>query len=232
MDEPLRLKALETRRAPAVADQVYDAIYDQVVTLELPPGARISEADVSRALGVSRQPVRDAFWRLSHLGFLTIRPQRATTVSPISEAAVLQARFVRTALEVETVRIAAATLGPADHHQLAALLDAQAAAVAEHDRERFHGLDDEFHRLICELSGNGFAWALIRERKAHMDRVRFLSLAFGADAALADHRLIVAALVARDEAAAIAAMRVHLGRIADIMARVRAEGGVPFAGDA
>jgi DNA-binding GntR family transcriptional regulator len=30
-------------------------------------------------MGVSRQPVRDAFWRLSQLGFLTIRPQRATT---------------------------------------------------------------------------------------------------------------------------------------------------------
>jgi DNA-binding GntR family transcriptional regulator len=232
MDDTLRFRALETSRTPAVTDQVYDAIYDQVVTVELPPGTRISEADVARALGVSRQPVRDAFWRLSKLGFLTIRPQRATTVSPISEAAVLQARFVRTALEVETVRIAAATLGPADHARLAALLDAQAAAVAEHDRERFHGLDDEFHRLICELSGHGFAWALIREHKAHMDRVRFLSLAFGAEAALADHRVIVEALVAHDEEAAIAAMRIHLGRIAEIMDRVRAEGGVPFAGDA
>jgi DNA-binding GntR family transcriptional regulator len=232
MDEPLRFRTLETRRAPAVADQVFDAIYDQVVTLELPPGARISETEVARALGVSRQPVRDAFWRLSQLGFLTIRPQRATTVTPISEAAVLQARFVRTALEVETVRIAAANLGPADHAGLAGVMDAQAEAVAGRDRERFHRLDDDFHRLICEASGHGFAWALIREHKAHMDRVRFLSLAFGAEAALADHRVIVDALVARDEEAAIAAMRIHLGRIADIMARVRAEGGVPFAGDA
>lgn len=231
MDETLRLRALETSRPPAVADQVYEAIYDQVVRLELPPGARISEAEVARALEVSRQPVRDAFWRLSKLGFLTIRPQRATTVSPISEAAVLRARFVRTALEVETMRVAVATLDDPDFDRIAQLLDAQAAAVAARDRERFHGLDDEFHRVIGELSGLGFAWAMIREHKAHLDRVRFASLAFGADTALADHRVIVAALVARDEEAAVAAMRAHLGRISDIMARLRAEGGVQFASD-
>jgi DNA-binding GntR family transcriptional regulator len=229
MDEPLRLQALATSRVRAVADQVFDAIYDQVVTLELPPGSRISEADVARALEVSRQPVRDAFWRLSKLGFLTIRPQRPTTISPISEAAVLQARFVRTALEVETVRIAARTLRSADHDQLVALLAAQAAAVADHDRERFHGLDDEFHRLICELSGHGFAWALIREHKAHMDRVRFLSLGFGADLALKEHRAIVAAVRAGDVPAAVAAVRLHLSRIEDIIARIRADGAVLFA---
>ena len=40
------------------------------------------------------QPVRDAFWRLSQLGFLTIRPQRSTEVSAISERAVQQADVV------------------------------------------------------------------------------------------------------------------------------------------
>ena len=76
------LPSLETVRAPSAADQIFAALYRQVLTLELPPGSRLSEAEVARRMGVSRQPVRDAFWRLSQLGFLTIRPQRATTVSP------------------------------------------------------------------------------------------------------------------------------------------------------
>jgi DNA-binding GntR family transcriptional regulator len=69
--------------------------------------------------------------------------------------------------------------------------------------------------------GYGFAWTLIRESKAQMDRVRWLSLAFGAPTALDDHRRIVAAIRARDPEAAVAAVRAHLDRILRILAQVR-----------
>ena len=82
MSRMIDLPSLETVRAPSVADQIFATLYHRVITLELPPGARLSEAEVARQMGVSRQPVRDAFWRLSQLGFLTIRPQRATDSQP------------------------------------------------------------------------------------------------------------------------------------------------------
>ena len=126
----------------------------QVVTLALPPGARLSEAEVARAAGVSRQPVRDAFWRLSQLGFLTIRPQRSTEVSVISEQAVhagaLRAHGARGRDDAARGRAASERRSSP---RWTAILDAQAAAVAADDRERFHALDDEFHRRICALLG-------------------------------------------------------------------------------
>ncbi len=103
----LQLQAIETKRAPSVTEQVFEELYQRVISLELPPGAKLSEVEVARHMGVSRQPVRDAFYRLSRLGLLTIRPQRATIVAPISERDVLQARFIRTAIEQETVQVAA-----------------------------------------------------------------------------------------------------------------------------
>jgi DNA-binding GntR family transcriptional regulator len=175
--------------------------------------------------------VRDAFWRLSQLGFLIVRPQRATTVSPISVADVRQARFIRTALEVETIRVATEVLDAADLAALAELIERQAEAVAAGARERFHALDEEFHRQLCERAGVGFTWALIREKKAHMDRVRYLSLAFNAADALAEHRTIMAALVARDAEAGAAAMRAHLARIDAIIARVRETHAALFAAE-
>jgi DNA-binding GntR family transcriptional regulator len=217
------LPALGAVRAPSAADQVFSALYRRVLTLELPPGSRLSEAEVARRMGVSRQPVRDAFWRLSQLGFLTIRPQRATTVSPISERSVEQARFIRTALEVETVRLAAERCSGDALAALVRQLADQEVAVAADDRERFHGLDDQFHRMLCDAAGQGFVWSLIREHKAHMDRVRFISLAFSAEQALADHRLILNALTDGDATAAVAVMRRHLGRISDVIAVIRAE---------
>lgn len=224
MVDSLELPSVETvERAPSAADQIFAAIYRQVLTMELRPGTRISEADVARQAGVSRQPVRDAFWRLSQLGLLTVRPQRATIVSPISELAVHRARFVRTAVEVETIRLAIERRTDAGVADLERQVDAQAVAVAAGDRERFHALDDAFHQTICELADAGFAWSLIREYKAQMDRVRFLSLAFGKEQALEDHRRILDAFRRGDVGGATAAMRAHLGQIVAILTRIRAE---------
>ena len=64
----------------SAAERVFGHLKTDIVALRLPPGTRLSEADVALEMDVSRQPVRDAFYRLSRLGFLTIRPQRATIV--------------------------------------------------------------------------------------------------------------------------------------------------------
>ena len=88
-------------------------------------------------------------------------------------------------------------------------------------RDAFHALDDQFHRDICAAAGLDFVWALVRDNKGHMDRVRYLSLTYGASTAWQEHRQIMAALRARDPDAAAAAMRQHLGRIESILARLR-----------
>lgn len=204
-----------------VTDQVFDLLYERVVNLSLPPGAKLSEAEVAAQMGVSRQPVRDAFYRLSQLGFIQIRPQRATTVTPISEQAVMQAHFIRSSLEQSCMRVAAARLTLAELDALDALVDRQEKMVTAGRRDAFHALDDQFHRDICAAAGLDFVWALVRDNKGHMDRVRYLSLTYGASTAWQEHRQIMAALRARDPDAAAAAMRQHLGRIESILARLR-----------
>ena len=57
-------------------DDVFDHLHEQIVTLQLRPGDRISEAEIAAHFGVSRQPVRDAFSRLANLDLLMIRPQQ------------------------------------------------------------------------------------------------------------------------------------------------------------
>jgi DNA-binding GntR family transcriptional regulator len=231
MSESALLKVLEPVSRPSVTDAVFEELHRQILALDLPPGSKMSEVDVARGMGVSRQPVRDAFYRLSTLGFLTIRPQRATVVSPISEAAVMQARFIRAAIEAETVRLACERLGQDDLTALDDVLDQQRASVAARDPLAFHTLDDAFHREICQRTGHGYAWDIIRENKAHMDRVRFLSLSFASQDAFGDHVEVVAAIRARDPARAMAAMHVHLARIKQQIRRIRGEHGAFFEGD-
>ncbi|WP_320141129.1 GntR family transcriptional regulator [uncultured Cohaesibacter sp.] len=215
----------------SVADSVFDELHRQILTLELQPGAKISESDVAKALGVSRQPVRDAFYRLSKLGFLSMRPQVATTVSLISKKSVEQARFIRCALETKTVVTACEKLTPDDLEALRDLIEQQRKTVVARDAELFHALDDQFHKEICDRCGVDFAWQLIKDNKAHMDRVRFLSLTFAIDTAFAAHKRILSAIESNDPAAASAEINKHLGEILLIIPRIREEHPDYFAID-
>lgn len=215
------LPPLQDLRPRTVTDQIFEHLYARVVGLDLPPGAKLSEAEVAARMGVSRQPVRDAFYRLSQLGFIQIRPQRATTVTPISTEAVMQAYFIRSALEQATMRVAALTLQPSDWDGLERLIDLQEAASRGDRRSDFHALDDQFHRDICAAAGKEFVWNLVRDNKGHMDRARFLSLSYGASTAFIEHRDILAALRARDPEAAAGALRDHLSHIEHILERLR-----------
>ena len=216
---------------PSVTDAVFRTLYRRILSLDLPPGTRMSETELAAMMDVSRQPVRDAFYRLSKLGLLTIRPQRPTVVSAISERAVRQARFIRAAIETETVRKACQHCGAGDALALEAILDLQDAAAGLGDSMTFHLLDDQFHHEICARGGVGFAWEIICDIKGNMDRVRFLTLPFAVPETQGDHRAILAAIRARDPDGAAAAMQRHLGRIEQQIGRVRAEHGAYFTDD-
>lgn len=219
MSNPLAtLTPLQTASA---TEQVFDVLYRALITFGLPPGSKVSESEIAKQLGVSRQPVRDAFFRLSQLGFLLIRPQRATLITKITEQDVLHAAFLRAALEAACIREAAEVLTEQDHAELHSLLAQQAQAIAAGERSRFHELDDLMHKRLCEMSGHGYAWPMIQEQKAHIDRVRYLSLSFGQQDAFDQHGDIIEALKDKDPDLAESRLRDHLSRIRKILPAVR-----------
>ena len=167
--------------------------------------------------------MREAFSRLARAGYLRIQPQKATEVVRISPREVMNALFLREALEIAVVRRAAERRDDAGLDQLRAVMRLQEEAQRRDDRNAFQSHDDAFHNALTVAGDCAFAWPLIDEQKAKMDRVRFLSLAFGQPAALEDHGRIFAAIEARDPVAAEAAMHRHLGGITAILARLRRE---------
>jgi DNA-binding GntR family transcriptional regulator len=227
------LPVIQPAPQPSVSDQVFNALQQRILTLELPPQTKISEADVSKKMGVSRQPVREAFKRLAKLGFLIIRPQSSTMVSLISERDVLRAKFIRIALEVHTCRTACEVITSEGIGALNDLIAQQRAAVAANDKRLFHALDEAFHREICVQSGVGFVWHLILDSKAHMDRIRMLSLdATSQRLALDEHLIILDTITNRKPDEAAAAFAQHLSRIDDLIATIKAENHNWFTDDA
>ncbi len=220
----LPLSQLKPISPPTVADHVFTELHTSILSLALPPQSKISETEVAKTMGVSRQPVREAFKRLAKLGFLVIRPQSSTTVSLISEEAVMRARFIRIALEIQTCRTACAEMNTSDVAALKSLLEQQRLAVAANDPIAFHTLDDQFHREICMRSGLDYVWDLIHESKGHMDRIRMLSLTSSSQRiALEEHIVLVNAIEAKDADAASAAINAHLSRIVVLIEQMKTE---------
>lgn len=203
-------------------DDVFDHLRDEILSLRLRPGDKISEAEVAARFGLSRQPVRDAFSRLANLDLLLIRPQRATEVKRFSLREVEKSRFVRLSIEKEVLQRASERCDAAGAEALRAALETQAQAVAAGDSAGFGALDYDFHRLLCEIAGAGFAAEVIVIEKAKIDRLCMLSLSEEArmPGLLQDHRTIAAAVIAGDSVAAVAAGQVHLTRLDETIRRV------------
>ena len=199
--------------AMAAAPQVYRILRQRIIQGDLEPGTRISESEIAMAYDVSRQPAREAFIKLADEGLLEVRPQRGTYVRKIVISAVMDARFVREAIEADIVKLLAAKPDSTLITELKDQLKEQRKA-AEHDSVRFIELDEVFHRTLAQAAGKVHAWSVVETNKAQMDRVRHLATQKFPMKVLTDHHeAIVRAIDQGDVIAAEAGMRVHLQAI-------------------
>ena len=196
-----------------VGPQVYRLLRRRIIQAELLPGERLSESEVAKSLSVSRQPVREAFIKLSEEGLVQVLPQRGTFVTKISVAAVMDARFVREAIEADVVRMVAESRAAGAVDELRRQV-AEQKSVPHNDRAAFLRLDELFHRTLAASAGKSYAWNVIEGVKAQMDRVRFLSVDDMHVTRLIDqHERIVEAIAGGDQSGAEQAMRLHLREI-------------------
>lgn len=214
-----------TVRQASIGSRVYDAIRKAIVQLHFRPGNPLSEAEIGRQLGVSRQPVREAFIKLAEAGMVEVRPQRGTYVRLISIREVQNARFLREAIEVAIIRKAVGRAAPVHLSDIEAIVERQRAAAAGGDNAAFLLLDDAFHQTIARSADCEDAWRVLETLKAQMDRVRYLSLpnATPLDTIIEQHQLVLHTLRDRDAAAAEAAMRGHLSEVLTSLPKLAAE---------
>lgn len=197
--------------APSTASQVYDWLHRRVLRGDLLPGARLSETEIATEIGISRQPVREAFIRLGSDGLAEIRPQRGTYISKISVSAVLSARLIREAVEADLARLTASLRPPAILAAMQAEIALQTHADSAGNVEQFIESDDRFHRLLAIGAGHEAVWNDLERLKSQMNRLRHMSMrAFDRAHTIAQHQDILDAIQHSDPDAADHAARAHL----------------------
>jgi DNA-binding GntR family transcriptional regulator len=134
----------------SLSQQVYDALYERLLTSQLRPGDEINRRAVAKDLGVSLSPVLEAMTQLEWEGFLETRARRGTLVRRVTARQVLGRMHLRIAIETQAARIYA---GP----QIAAARDRMLALAAANDATQpgtRGSFDHEvtFHRALVALS--------------------------------------------------------------------------------
>ena len=205
----------------SVPNQIFEHLRDEIVSMELTPGAMISETSLAEKFGVSRTPVREALFKLTNAGFVEVRPQRGTFVTHLSMPKILEARFIREALEVAVVVMLAQTADDEFIKTCESIIKEQEQAAAENQKLKFQSLDDKFHQALADHTKFPKLAQLIEAEKGHMDRVRSLSLKEiegQFDIVLQQHRAILNAIKTRDAVKAREAMEKHLHEVFTILA--------------
>jgi DNA-binding GntR family transcriptional regulator len=203
--------------APRTSRRVYEELRRRVLSLELPPGASLSENELAAALGVSRTPVREGLLLLSEEGLVQVFPKVGSFVSRVDPERVAEAQFLR-----EAVELASLDDVPAEPDlQLVAELRENLALqqLADGDLERFFQLDEDFHRGLLRLAGHERTWPTVAAAKGHLDRARRLGLHENASTTIFvdQHASVLDALLAGDREEARALLRKHLRTVfADI----------------
>lgn len=198
------------RKAEAAQDAVFRWLKQHIVTLPRRDGVFLTEAEVCRATGTSRTPVREALLRLEADGFLQIVPKKGAYVAPITEADIEAVIEARKLVEEWCVR-QAAELGETLARELDQLIDQQAGLQV--DPVAFIESDRLFHRAIVSAAGNpvlaGF-YESLRDRQLRMGVHAVATSDRRSGDVLGEHKAIVAGIRAGDPDAAAAAVARHL----------------------
>ncbi|WP_135470146.1 GntR family transcriptional regulator [Crenalkalicoccus roseus] len=208
MRHPPKPQAAPPTDGLSLADRAYERFREELRRGALTPGQRVLETEIAARFGMSRTPVREAIRRLQSEGLVAQLPGRGLCVARYGHAEMDELYVMREALEGTAARLAAQNAGRPDIALLQRLVAEEAnlpaAALAEHNRR--------FHRALHQAAHNRY---LLRALSSISDALLLLGpttldMPGRAAAAREEHARIVAAIAARDGAAAEAAARAHI----------------------
>ena len=204
------------RRPPRLGEEVYNAIYAQLMSLKIPPGGRISVDNLVRELGVSQTPIREALSRLEAQGLVIKTHLIGYSAAPQLDRQRLEQLYdLRLLVEPQAAARAAEAMS---EEAIAALeaIDVEMRSVRNGDARLAYGQfaqsDGTFHDMIALGSGNALIHETLARLHTHVHLFRLYFHARATSDANAEHALIIQSIKARDPRAAERAMREHIER--------------------
>jgi DNA-binding GntR family transcriptional regulator len=136
-----------------LSDEVYDVLKKMIVSGELKPGEKLPEEELTKKLGVSRTPIREAISALAQDNLIDVIPRRGAFVNQLSEQDITEIYDIRMVLEGLAVRLSIPHLSEADLEKMTRLLEQAEAALLENPEYAINA-DLMLHDMIVKNCGN------------------------------------------------------------------------------
>jgi DNA-binding GntR family transcriptional regulator len=204
-------------------DDLAEAIQTRIISGDIPAGARLRQEQLAAEYRLSRTPIREALRKLQAEGSVELVPNQGAVVRGTTVRDVREGYEVRAELEGMAAALAATWI--TDEH-LAQLREAEElfrGATGDSQSATWARANDQFHEAVQAAAGNERLRRTIRDlHKAFPRRLTWGALE--ADSKLVaenveQHHAILAAIEARDADAARDAMRRHVLRAGELIAR-------------
>ena len=223
---------------PALIDRAYEQLVEAIADGTLPPGQRIRQEELGRALGVSRQPISHALQLLKQQKLVEENGRRGLIVSGIDAERIRELYQVRTALDVLAAGLAAERIAGrvTDSQPRRAAQRALAAGLAlrpDAPMLAFIQADVAFHMALYRLSGNRAIEDTVAAQWPHLKRSMGAVLDDPEQRPLvwAEHQEILRLVLAGDVAGAERAARGHTDRAGGETARRLSQSSLLTGGD-
>src|SRR5512133_2913467 len=210
---------VESTAGDRIADRAYTELKAMVMGYALKPGERINEVEVSRRIGVSRTPLREALNRLQTESLLRFSPGKGFFCRDLDVHETFQLYELRKALETAAVRLAVQRARDEDIDALEEFLLRTGPDTGELSVEQQVEYDEAFHVSLLSMCGNA---EMLKVLSNVNDRIRFIRLIdmgrTQRTQTQSEHLQTVRALRRRDEAECVRVLEKHIDRRLDQIA--------------
>ncbi len=204
--------------AAPVRQQVAERLRAAIAAGDFAPGQRLIERDLCERLGVSRPSVREALRELESEGLIETVPNRGPVVTSLTRKDAASVYDVRAALEAVAAKRFAEGASDTQVGRLRDAVAVLAAAYGKKDVEAALAAKGNFYGVLFEGSGNRIVPQILRTMNARITLLRRISLSSleRLPESIKEIREVLAAIEARDPAAAFAASFAHIEKASSI----------------
>lgn len=202
----------KVKRSADSGEKAYEVIRRQLVEFKLKPQQRINEMALAKTLGISRTPIREALNRLASEGFVALTPNRGFFFKALDTEALLDLYELRAIIECGAFELMCKRASDAELARLRDYWDGVKVNYTARDPDEILGLDEGFHLLIAELSGNpeiGNQLSAINARIRFIRRIQIQHKSHD-EGFVSVHQKIVDAGLERDVVRGTALLREHI----------------------
>ena len=198
----------------SLKDRVYQNIKFQIMRGVLKPGTRLLEEELSKAMNISRAPIREAFNKLEKDGFVTVIPRKGAAVSKITAQIIEDIFEIRETLETLAFK---KSIGKISIEKLEQVGDGFKKFIDKpinaENCIQYLALDKKFHDLLSQNCGNKKLIELLANLQEQIHWLRNISLnriTFNGSAR--EHLAIIDAIKKNDKEISIKNLLLHLER--------------------